>query len=160
MTRAFTALLVSGALAAGACAVRDAVKMLASGDTEELRSRSPAEPQRSPGHPGIVVLALDGVGRDLLYEMLERGELPELSSLLGGQRDRFPHAHFDRTTLSALPSTTLACWVTAFTGTPPAEHGITGNERAGARESIPPEAVRRSALGPALRPLISVASEA
>jgi predicted AlkP superfamily pyrophosphatase or phosphodiesterase len=72
------------------------------------------------------VLALDGVSRDLLYDMLRRGKLPNLATLLGG--DRLEHAYFDDTLLSTLPSSTMAAWVTVFTGVPPAQHGVTGNE--------------------------------
>ena len=30
--------------------------------------------------------------------------------------------------MTTLPSSTMAAWVTAFTGVAPAEHGVTGNE--------------------------------
>ena len=72
------------------------------------------------------MLALDGISRGQLYEMVRAGELPNLAALLGG--DRLSHAYFDDSLLSTLPSTTMAAWVTAFTGMTPAEHGVTGNE--------------------------------
>src|ERR1019366_253910 len=71
---------------------------------------------------------LDGVDRRLLYELLRKNELPELAALLGGSEGRFPHAYFDETLLSTLPSSTMAAWTTAMTGVPPAVHGVTGNE--------------------------------
>ena len=68
------------------------------------------------------------VDRSLLYDMLKRGELPELAKLLAGGKGEFAHAHFDETLISTLPSSTATAWVTAFTGVPPAVHGVTGNE--------------------------------
>jgi hypothetical protein len=73
-----------------------------------------------------MIVALDGVSRPLLYDMLRAGELPNLAQLVGG--DHFAHAHFDETFLSTLPSTTMAAWVSALTGVGPADHGVTGNE--------------------------------
>lgn len=69
-----------------------------------------------------MVLALDGVSRDLLYDMIKRHELPNFEALLGDG------AYFNETMLSALPSTTMPAWVTAMTGVGPAEHGVPGNE--------------------------------
>lgn len=73
-----------------------------------------------------MVVALDGVSRPLLYEMLRGGELPNLAELVGG--DHLAHAHLDDTLLSTLPSTTMPAWVSAMTGVNPADHGVTGNE--------------------------------
>jgi predicted AlkP superfamily pyrophosphatase or phosphodiesterase len=83
----------------------------------------------SPNHPAILVLAFDGVDRALLYDTLRKGEMPALAGLLGGgERGEFLHAYFDPSLLSTLPSTTMAAWVTTFTGVGPAHHGVTGNE--------------------------------
>jgi hypothetical protein len=112
----------------GGCGLRDTASMLLSGDSIELRERPEGAPVRSSQHAPLLVLAIDGLDRDLLYEMLEQNELPELSRLIGGSAGGFAHAHFDRTTLSTLPSTTMAAWVTTFSGATPAEHGVTGNE--------------------------------
>jgi hypothetical protein len=98
------------------------------GDTRELRQRGKEAPVSSPDKPALLILALDGVDRSLLYGLLRAGELPNLGALLGGDHDRFPHAHLDETLLSTLPSSTLAAWTTAMTGVTPAEHGIAGNE--------------------------------
>src|SRR5687768_7355706 len=78
------------------------------------------------GTPSALIVALDGVDRDLLYEMLRGGELPGLARLLGG--DSLRHAHLDRTVLASMPTMTFASWATIFTGVSPAEHGVTGNE--------------------------------
>lgn len=82
----------------------------------------------APTEPSLLLFAIDGVNRSLLYDMLHRGELPVLASLLAADGRTFPHAHFDDRLLSTLPSSTLAAWATLFTGVPPAEHGVTGNE--------------------------------
>lgn len=105
-----------------------ALTLAATGEARDLGdSGSPAP--LAPAAPRILVLALDGVDRELLYPMLRDGSLPELATLLGGQSGgAFPHAHFDEHILSTLPSSTLAAWATIFTGTVPAEHGVAGNE--------------------------------
>ena len=98
------------------------------GDTRELRQRGAEAPKSSPDKPALLILALDGVDRSLIYGLLREGELPNLSALLGGDHGKFPHAHLDEHLLSTLPSSTLAAWSTAMTGVTPAEHGIAGNE--------------------------------
>jgi predicted AlkP superfamily pyrophosphatase or phosphodiesterase len=98
-------------------------------DTEKtIRDRKDGAPASSPHHAPILFLPFDGVGRDLLYEMLREEQLPELTDLLAGEGENFPHAHFDETLLSTMPSSTMAAWTTTITGLPPAEHGVTGNE--------------------------------
>jgi predicted AlkP superfamily pyrophosphatase or phosphodiesterase len=108
-----------------------AVKLVVASDSRELRKRAEGEPASSPGKPPIFFLAFDGMNRDLLYDMLRQGQLPALAALLGGAgegKGAFPHAHFDESFLSTLPSTTMVAWTTALTGVGPAEHGVTGNE--------------------------------
>lgn len=104
----------------------NATELLFAGDDRDLR----AEPEApaAPDEPTLLVLAVDGVDRKLLYEMLRNGELPELAALLGGQGKSFSHAFFDETALAPLPTSTLASWATIFTGEPPAKHGVAGNE--------------------------------
>jgi hypothetical protein len=98
------------------------------GETRQLRDdpqpRSAATERRSD----LLIIALDGVDRDLLYRMLRAGELPGLASLIGGRAGGFPHAHFDRRVLSCLPSNTFPAWASLFTGQPPAVHGVPSNE--------------------------------
>lgn len=104
-----------------------AIQLMADGDERELRDGE--EGDTPDGAPTLLIVALDGVGRDLLYEMLARGELPELAHLLGGVGESgFAHAHLDDTVLSVLPSSTLAAWSSVFTGVAPAVHGVAGNE--------------------------------
>jgi predicted AlkP superfamily pyrophosphatase or phosphodiesterase len=103
------------------------VKLVAGGSDQQLRTRPDAGAASSQRHePPILVLALDGVSRGLLYDMLRAGELPNFEQLFGG--DHLAHAYLDDSLLSTLPSTTMAAWVTAMTGVTPAAHGVTGNE--------------------------------
>ncbi|HSN30070.1 MAG TPA: alkaline phosphatase family protein, partial [Kofleriaceae bacterium] len=103
-----------------------AVKLVAGGTDQKLRDRPDGAPQASPAPPPILVLALDGVSRDLLYQMLRAGELPRMTELLGG--DGLAHAYLDDSFLSTMPSTTMDAWVAAMTGRPPADTGVAGNE--------------------------------
>lgn len=100
----------------------ETLELVFTGETKVLRERDPGDPPRSPDRPGLLILALDGVGRDQLYSALRARMMPELSALLG---DR---AHFEDDFLSVLPSDTLPAWASAFTGAPPGVHGIAGNE--------------------------------
>jgi predicted AlkP superfamily pyrophosphatase or phosphodiesterase len=122
------ALVLLGLLAIAGCASIGATKLVAHGDVRELRERAKTDRGSSSNRAGILLVNIDGIDRSLLYDMLHDGSLPKLAALLGGDGGRFPHAHFDRTALSVLPSSTMVAWATALTGAPPAEHGITGNE--------------------------------
>lgn len=123
---ALVALMLTAALAIWGF-FPDLFTLLATGDERELDAAATADPA-GPTEPSLLLLALDGVDRDLLYEMLRGGELPRLASLIFGQGKQFPHAHFDERLLATLPSSTLAAWATVFTGKIPAEHGVSGNE--------------------------------
>ncbi len=104
-----------------ACAGKTA-ELAALGNSEHLRTR-PANANQSSGHGApLILLALDGVSRDLLYEMVRGNQLPNLSTLIGND------AYFDDSMLATLPTTTMPAWVTTMTGVGPAEHGVTGNE--------------------------------
>src|SRR5690606_32160387 len=110
-------------------AAKEVVGLTVVGSTRDLRSRADSAPPRSPDHPALLILALDGVDRALLYQLLRAGELPKLAELLGvHETGTFPNAFFDSTRLSTLPSITMAAWATVFTGATPAHHGIPGNE--------------------------------
>ena len=83
----------------------DLFTLLATGDDRELQAETTVDPVL-PNEPSLLLLAIDGVDRDLLYEMLRAGELPMLASLVFGQGKQFPHAHFEERLLSTLPSST------------------------------------------------------
>jgi hypothetical protein len=119
--------LVLGVGASG-CAAYHATKLIVGGDSRELRERPEGTPPNAPERPGILLLALDGVDRALLYELLRAGRMPGLATLLGGAGGAFPHAHFDDTFQATLPSSTMVAWATTMTGVAPAQHGVAGNE--------------------------------
>ena len=121
--------LAAASLSLPCCAaVAQATKVVAGGETRTLRTRAPGEPPGAPSRPALLVLALDGMGRDLLYSMLEGGDLPELARLLGKDDAGFAHAYFAPAVVATLPSTTGVAWATLFTGVKPAVHGFAGNE--------------------------------
>jgi hypothetical protein len=102
------------------------IKMTWIGRSRELRAEHGAP---AGGHPGLLIVGLDGMKRDVLYDLLNAGGLPGLTSLLGG-RDAggFPHAYLSRAMIAGLPSVTTVGWAAIFSGLPPAANGITGNE--------------------------------
>lgn len=109
----------------------DVIELVWHGDTRELRKDEPTDLRwpESDRHPRVIVVAIDGVDRVLLYDLLHAGQLPNMNRLLGGmEAGRFPHAFFDDTAMSILPSTTMPAWATVFSGVNPAHHGVTGNE--------------------------------
>ena len=131
------------ALSQPSCAAfSETAKLIASGDSRTLRERPAGEPPSSPRHPPLLVLALDGIDRALLYDMLAKGEMPVLARMLEGKwtppaagaldppdlKAAFPHAYFDPSIVATFPSTTIAAWATTFSGVPPAAHGVSGNE--------------------------------
>lgn len=111
----------------GGCAWQAAQFWIA-GDQIELRETDPDERPAPLSQQKLLVLAIDGIDRHLLYEMLENGDLPELARLLGGNGSGFPNAYFQRSLVSALPSSTAVSWATMVSGRDPADHGVIGNE--------------------------------
>ena len=88
-----------------------------------------APPPPKPG-PRVLVFAIDGAGYHELLQALHSGQAPHLQTLLGGeqQQGRFAHGYSVPNALSILPSTTVAAWASIFTGAPPAQTGVPGNE--------------------------------
>ncbi|MES1930765.1 type I phosphodiesterase/nucleotide pyrophosphatase family protein [Salinisphaera dokdonensis CL-ES53] len=113
----------------GGC-VWQAAQFWVAGEQVELRETDPDERPAPADKPKLLILAIDGIDRPLLYRMLKDGELPELAKLLGGDGsgDDFPHAYFERSMVSVLPSSTAVSWATTVTGEDPAHHGVAGNE--------------------------------
>ncbi|MDB4988587.1 MAG: hypothetical protein JWN04_3765 [Myxococcaceae bacterium] len=117
------------AIASTACATTSQlVEVLREGQHRRLRTRASGQAASSPHKPSLLILGIDGLGRDLVYSMLTAGELPELGALLGQSAAGFPHAYFAEDVLTTLPTTTGAAWATIFTGVAPAQHGFVGNE--------------------------------
>ncbi len=108
---------------------KEVAELAAEGESRDLPAdharRSPLTEKR----PDLFIVGIDGVDRDLLYQMLRAGQLPNLARLIGGRRGRdFPHADLDERVLSTLPSNTLTAWAALFTGAKPADNGIASNE--------------------------------
>ena len=121
-------LLMALAPVLNGCAGWQGLKLVLAGDNVELRDVPGPE---NTDAPDILFLAMDGVDRDLLYDMWRAGELPELAKLLGvsnGPQNEFEHAYFAPGLHSTLPSSTGVAWATMITGVSPAEHGVAGNE--------------------------------
>lgn len=95
----------------------------------EPAAREAGNTEMSAERSSLLIVALDGVGRDLLYEMLHAGELPGLARLLGGGQARgFSNAFFHTSLMSVLPAATSTNWASLFTGQAPGVHGMAGNE--------------------------------
>jgi Type I phosphodiesterase / nucleotide pyrophosphatase len=83
-----------------------------------------------PSGPHLIVFALDGGGYDQLMTAIRSGSIPALSALIGKEvgPNLFEHAYSAPRVESMLPSSTVADWVSIFTGEPPAYDGVTGDE--------------------------------
>ncbi|HEX7699700.1 MAG TPA: alkaline phosphatase family protein [Kofleriaceae bacterium] len=114
-------LAVAIAISLGCRAAGRIGELVIEGDTIVLHKRA-----SSPTSTPILILALDGVSRDLLYDLLRDHKLPHLAELVGG--DALAHADLDERLLSNLPSTTIPAWSAVFTGTAAAENGVPNNE--------------------------------
>ena len=77
----------------------------------------------------VIIFALDGTAPDELMRLIRSGEAPNLAALLGKDRGSglFEHGYAPRA-WSILPSSTIAAWAATFTGVPPAQNGIMGDE--------------------------------
>jgi len=114
------------AVVLGCHAGTQVAELVIDGDTIVMRQRAASAVQSSPSSTPILILALDGVSRDLLYDLVRGGKLPHLAELLGG--DDLAHADLDDRMLSNLPSTTIPAWSAVFTGTPAGVNGVPNNE--------------------------------
>lgn len=105
------------------------VEIALAGDARRLRQSSAADAPSDASRPALLILALDGVRRDALYELLKAGKLPGLQVLLGGSTGAaLSHAYLSEAMVAPLPTSTAPGWSSAFTGAAPSEHGIVGNE--------------------------------
>jgi len=130
MTRASIALLAFAIIGnvLGCRSADELVKLTAIGRSHALREeRNDARP--ASRRPGLLIIGVDGMKRDVLYGLLHEGALPGLASLLGGGAyGTLPHAYLSSALMAGLPSITIVGWASIFSGRPPAENGITGNE--------------------------------
>lgn len=106
--------------------VKEATEITSEGGSKQLRETL----RPASGPPRVLIFALDGVGQEPLNDALDSGALPALTALLGERTGSgtFAHGVSAGPVLSVLPSITLAAWTTLFTGAPPAETGVPGNE--------------------------------
>ena len=118
--------LVTALLAlAGCSSVGEVAEIMTGGGERTLR-----EPLRpiTPG-PRVLVLALDGVGDAVLRDALRDGAMPRLAALVGPtEGDVWAHAYAVPNAPSVFPAETAAGWAAVFTGRPPSENGVAGNE--------------------------------
>ncbi len=74
------------------------------------------------GRPRLVVgFLFDGTNANVLYEMVERGEAPNVARLIGSG------VAFEHGAMSSLPTVTLANHTSILTGAFPGHHGILNN---------------------------------
>ena len=106
--------------------VSEIAELATQGGEQKLRE------QMRPHKAGarVLVFAFDGVGADELQQGIRSGNAPRIQSLLGAEVGAgvFAHGYAAPEALSILPSTTMAAWVSVYTGQPPARTGVPGNE--------------------------------
>jgi hypothetical protein len=78
----------------------------------------------------VIVFCLDGAGYPQLMEAIRSGKVPHIAALLGKEEGGgvFEHGYSAPGALSVLPSSTVADWAATFTGKPPAQNGVPGDE--------------------------------
>ncbi len=78
----------------------------------------------------VIVFCLDGAGYPQLMEAIRSGKVPHIAALLGKEKGNgvFEHGYSTPGVLSVLPSSTVADWAATFTGKPPAQNGVPGDE--------------------------------
>ncbi len=78
----------------------------------------------------VIVFCLDGAGYPQLMEAIRSGKAPHIAALLGKEQGNgvFEHGYSAPGVLSVLPSSTVADWSATFTGKPPAQNGVPGDE--------------------------------
>jgi predicted AlkP superfamily pyrophosphatase or phosphodiesterase len=113
-----------------ACGTSDEMaRLVAAGDVRELRERDDESATKADRRPPVLILGIDGMKSNVLYDLLDSGRLPGLESLLGGHANgHLAHAYLDRSMLAPLPSVTIVGWASIFSGEPPAVSGVAGNE--------------------------------
>ena len=106
--------------------IAELLQLAAQGGDRVLRD--PMRPVR--GKTRVVLFALDGVGDDEFHRAVRKGGAPNIADLLGVKPggEGYASAYSAPDALSILPSTTMAAWSSIFTGAPPAQTGVPGNE--------------------------------
>jgi hypothetical protein len=102
------------------------VKILLNGGEKQVKR----EPRPVTPGPYVLIFAFDGAGYDQLMAAIQSGKAPAMSGMLGKDEGGglYEHAYSAPNAVSILPSTTVAAWSAIFTGAPPAQDGVPGNE--------------------------------
>jgi len=119
--------LVSMSVAVLALASCSSVKLfLNRGEKQVKREPRPVE----PSGPYVLIFAFDGAGYDQLMAAINSGKAPAMAGMLGKDEGGglYEHAYSAPNAVSILPSTTVAAWSAIFTGAPPSQNGVPGNE--------------------------------
>ena len=114
---------VAATLLVGACS--PALQIFMRGGQKQLRTElQPVVPATR-----VLVFAMDGAGYEEFTQAVSSGRAKNIAALMGRRRDRelYEHAYSVANAISVLP-TTMPAWVTIFTGRPPADTGVTGDE--------------------------------
>jgi hypothetical protein len=118
--------LVSTCVAILALASCSELKLVVNrGEKQVKREPRPVEPG-----PYVLIFAFDGAGYDQLMAAIKSGKAPRMAGMLGKDEGGglYEHAYSAPNAVSILPSTTVAAWSSIFTGAPPAQNGVPGNE--------------------------------
>src|ERR1700691_5313814 len=118
--------LVSMCVVILALASCSSAKLFLNGGEKQVKHQ-PRPP--APG-PYVLIFAFDGAGYDQLMAAIASGKAPAMAGMLGKDEGGglYEHAYSAPNAVSILPSTTVAAWSSIFTGAPPAQTGVTGNE--------------------------------
>lgn len=104
---------------------------VATGGEQPIRHAA-VKPAQAPPALGsrVIVFCLDGAGYAQLMQAIRSGKAPHIAALLGKERGNgvFEHGYSAPGALSVLPSSTVADWSATFTGKPPAQNGVPGDE--------------------------------
>lgn len=126
--------LLAAALALALCLVEACAfmaKTVATGGERPV-ARPVVSTAKAPPAVGsrVIVFCLDGAGYPQLMEAIRSGKAPHIAALLGKEKGNglFEHGYSAPGALSVLPSSTVADWAAAFTGRPPAQNGVPGDE--------------------------------
>jgi hypothetical protein len=127
-------LLLAAAVALAACllgACAFVAKTVSTGGERPVVHPVVTTAKAPPGEGSrVIVFCLDGAGYPQLMEAIRSGKAPHIAALLGKEKDHglFEHGYSAPGVLSVLPSSTVADWSATFTGKPPAENGVPGDE--------------------------------
>ncbi len=124
-----TAAVALAACFIGACAF--VAKTVSTGGERPVARPVVTKTKAPPSEgPRVIVFCLDGAGYPQLMEAIRSGKAPHIAALLGKEKDQglFEHGYSAPGVLSVLPSSTVADWSATFTGKPPAENGVPGDE--------------------------------